>query len=214
MDNMDKNYNQYKQDNYYLNKNFKRYFSYIIVSLVLSSFVCLLSGCKDGVVVGSEKIENNSLSVKTYSSPFLEFNYPSNFELDPNGFKLSDMDTVVVYKGYIKEPYNDNNVVYIVVGRGNSTTIKTSIEARDMALSQLMNLISEGKCELKDKGVIKDNIATLDAVNWDTIPTRMKNYYYMNGEGRLYIATIFSYNDNWDVISQVVQGFEQSLKFK
>jgi hypothetical protein len=157
-----------------------------------------------------------SFPTTTYSSPFLEFVYPADWELYTDSFNIPDIDTVVVYRGYIELPHNDNNMVLIMVGRNNNTTIKTSVEIRDISLNKLINLEKAGKAELKDKGVINDNIATLDAINWDRTPMRMKTYYYINNDGKFYMAYITTYNDNWDKTQtqEIIKVFEQSLKFK
>jgi len=157
-----------------------------------------------------------SFPISTYSSPFLEFNYPLDFELYTDDFEIPDMDTVVIYKGYIEETHDDSNMVLIMIGRNNDNTIKSSVEARDVTLNKLKNLEKAGKGELKGKGIINDNIATLDAVNWDKIPMRMKIYYYRNDEGKFYAAYITTYNDNWDKnkTQEIIKVFEESLKFK
>ena len=157
-----------------------------------------------------------SFPISTYSSPFLEFNYPLDFELYTDDFEIPDMDTVVIYKGYIEETHDDNNMVLIMVGRNNDNDIKSSVEARDTSLNKLKDLEKEGKYELKDKGILNDDIVTLDAISWDKNPMRMKTYYYATNDGRFYTAYITTYNDNWDKIKtqEIIKVFEGSLKFK
>lgn len=193
-------------------------------SLIILFLIFLLGvmGCNNIIdntqttQTSKEKKITPSFPIKTYSSPFLEFNYPSDFELYTNDFEIPDMDTVVVYKGYIEENQDDNNMVLIMIGRNNDNTIKSSVEARDISYNKLKDLEEAGKGELKGKGIINGNIATLDAVNWDKIPMRMKIYYYINDEGKFYAAYITTYNDNWDKTKtqEIIKVFEESLKFK
>lgn len=160
-----------------------------------------------------EEKTNPSFPIETYSSPFFEFNYPADWKIDPDT-EMPDMDTVVVYKGYVEEPYDDTNMVYIMIGRKNDTNFKTAVEARDISLGNLEILIKEGKCELKGTGIINNNIAVLDAVQWDEYPIRIKTYYYTNGEGRFYMAAFCTCNENWDKTEEIIKVFEESLKFK
>lgn len=208
-----------------MNKTFKRYLTYIFIALIFSCVMSLFMGCsgKNVGVVDSgvkdivvEQEKTTSFKTTTYSSPFLEFKYPDDWELYTENYNIPDMDTVVIYKGYINLPHNDNNMVLIMIGRNNNTTIKTSIEARDISLSKLTNLVKAGKAELKGKSILNDNIAIYDAITWDRTPMRVKTYYYINENGRFYAAYIMTYNDNWDKTQtqEIVRVFEESLKFK
>ena len=189
---------------------------YLIILLCLTLLLGV-AGCKETTlqdVEAKQLLQDKNYSFSTYSSPYLEFKYPSNWELDDGNMEIPDMDTVVVYKGYIKEPFDNNNMAFIMIGRRNDINVKTSVEVRDIALDKLDNLIKKGKCELKGKGIINENIATLDSINWDNNPMRMKTYYYSNGKDRYYIACFCVYNNNWDDSKDILKTFEQTLKFK
>jgi hypothetical protein len=207
---MDKNYNQYKQDNYYLNKNFKRYFSYIIVSLVLSSFVCLLSGCKDEVVVGSggdlpvtkQTDQSPSLNQK-YFTPFVEFELPSEFNQDTK--QNSEM---IAYNNNLNTK-DLSKFIYITVNKHN-TSITSQNFFKDFVDKGLKDRNYTITCQPK---TIRD-IIYFEYVEYENKTRIFKMYSWDNGNGKLYVAQICGYESNRSEIDRVAQVFDNSIKFK
>ncbi|MDD4528133.1 MAG: hypothetical protein PHF25_08935 [Candidatus Margulisbacteria bacterium] len=79
----------------------------------------------------------------------------------------------------------------------------------------IQNNLKKIDAEFKDStSIINGKIAVCDYVYWGSITLRFRNYFYTDGSGKIYTASIVAFSDNWDNIKEVVQVFEQSLKFK
>ena len=198
----------------------KRYFSYIIVSFILCGLMSLLVGCNDKIVENEvqasqtdkqtqEKQEQKvipSFSVATYNTPFIEFEYPKLWDDSDDVQNYGDKDTIKVIVG------DEENATCITVKQIFDKNIQSADQSRTQFIIMCDSMQS---IEYLDKtSYLNKNIAILEGVVYGKSEIRAKEYFWNDGKGKTYQIEISSENDNWDNIKEVIQVFEQSLKFK
>ncbi len=201
----------------------KKYLNNRFLMLLLLLLTLLLPGCTDneiktltepkqqdtvkqseGVKTPEQKIIP-SFSIKTYSTPFIEFDYPADWDESDEGY-FYEKDTIKVIIGDME--------------KGTCITVKQkfdkSINSADQARTEFIELCdSMQNIEYIDKeSFLNGNIAILEGIVYGRFEAHAKEYFWNNGDGKTYQIEISTNNDNWDNLREIIQVFEQSIKFK
>lgn len=192
--------------------------------LLLLCFILLLAGCSSPATTQVDKSEQTakvekqevkaepkvaitpSFETTEYNTPFIEFEYPATWDDSDQVQKYGDKDTIKVIVGDI------NNATCITVKQ----IFDKNINSADKARTNFINICdSMQSIEYVDKtSFINGNIAILEGIVYGKSEIHAKEYFWNNSKGKTYQIEISTDNDNWDDIKEVIQVFEQSLKFK
>ncbi|MCE5220064.1 MAG: hypothetical protein LLF98_02050 [Clostridium sp.] len=197
-----------------LTKIEKRYFSYILVAFILSGILSLFVGCNEKAKINTQVspvVEQTnqkqtqpkqkivpSFPVTTYNTPFLTFDYPKNWIEDK---EITSPNLVI---GLVN-PEDGLNFIYISKLNTSETKLQNVVKTIKLSGMYDTKIINQGYLN-------QQCYYTEYYINNNPI-THNKRYIYQIND-TFYRATIGIEDSKWEGFKEVIQVFEQSLKFK
>jgi len=197
---------------------------YLIISLCLVLFLGV-TGCNEIEETNTQKLQVDkqtqkeeveqsqekvtpSFAVKKYETPFLEFEYPADYEPYKTMMNLSNT-IVIAYTNRNQFEKNDSRGITIVVDKYNK-----NVDAKTFCDNYITGVSKDSNVSIISPPTDKNGIQYFEYIVYEKTNEIDKGYTWTNGSGKIYQAMIYGDESNRNEIEKVAQVFEKSIKFK